>query len=400
MPSVSKTRRPGDRPALETEEPAIGPATGYRTQHSDQTRNTTIIHIDSDSEDSPARVDQVSSSAPPVPGPSHHRSSNSTGPSFNLNNTIVASSNPRGGRKRPRPIDLTHDDPNDSVDILRAHISRWGGPGKAKARSESSQSPILPLTIKTPPDPTPPASSFLSELEEDFTCPICYDIFLVPMNLHCGHVFCESCLQEWFERARECPTCRDVVKGKPSRVLLLESVAEKFIKNQVDQLRSKGDVVGSDALVVARAKRRGSVSSSSRHLSSLTSCSMQRVTVLRSLPEKRNSEHNKLTAKLLFVPSLKRSSHCDNNFMCAGNGTSAPRDSCNRGPASSDSTSSRLRLAPRTLSQHQPCGPIRHSSSPTGSTSCSNTSTGSVHSTFAQTAPQLQPSFCIITLNE
>ncbi|GBF89072.1 RING finger and transmembrane domain-containing protein [Raphidocelis subcapitata] len=42
------------------------------------------------------------------------------------------------------------------------------------------------------------------------TCPICQDECEAPIRLDCGstHVFCETCLAEWFEREPTCPLCR------------------------------------------------------------------------------------------------------------------------------------------------------------------------------------------------
>ena len=43
-------------------------------------------------------------------------------------------------------------------------------------------------------------------------CSICQERFRDPTRLRCGHVFCEECVGEWFERERTCPLCRAVIK--------------------------------------------------------------------------------------------------------------------------------------------------------------------------------------------
>ena len=43
-------------------------------------------------------------------------------------------------------------------------------------------------------------------------CSICQERFRDPTKLRCGHVFCEECVGEWFERERTCPLCRAVIK--------------------------------------------------------------------------------------------------------------------------------------------------------------------------------------------
>jgi hypothetical protein len=42
-------------------------------------------------------------------------------------------------------------------------------------------------------------------------CPICQDAYREPTKLTCGHIFCNDCLSEWFERERTCPMCRAAV---------------------------------------------------------------------------------------------------------------------------------------------------------------------------------------------
>lgn len=39
-------------------------------------------------------------------------------------------------------------------------------------------------------------------------CGVCHDMFIDPVALPCGHVFCEFCIRMWFKRCRGCPVCR------------------------------------------------------------------------------------------------------------------------------------------------------------------------------------------------
>uniref|UniRef100_A0A673GE28 Tripartite motif containing 35-30 n=1 Tax=Sinocyclocheilus rhinocerous TaxID=307959 RepID=A0A673GE28_9TELE len=52
----------------------------------------------------------------------------------------------------------------------------------------------------------------LSLTEEDFYCPICYDIFRDPILLPCSHSICNSCVKTFWNRrgTQECPICRTV----------------------------------------------------------------------------------------------------------------------------------------------------------------------------------------------
>ena len=42
----------------------------------------------------------------------------------------------------------------------------------------------------------------------EFTCSICFQLVDAPLLTRCQHVFCTSCLQDWFDRGKpSCPTC-------------------------------------------------------------------------------------------------------------------------------------------------------------------------------------------------
>lgn len=62
------------------------------------------------------------------------------------------------------------------------------------------QSPLSP----PPPEDNRPVSPF----DPDLDCPICYRIFVDPMQLSCGHVFCEECINQALDMANTCPYCR------------------------------------------------------------------------------------------------------------------------------------------------------------------------------------------------
>lgn len=42
-------------------------------------------------------------------------------------------------------------------------------------------------------------------------CAICQEKMHVPILVRCGHMFCEECVSEWFERECTCPVCRTLV---------------------------------------------------------------------------------------------------------------------------------------------------------------------------------------------
>lgn len=46
--------------------------------------------------------------------------------------------------------------------------------------------------------------------EDDFSCPVCFEIFKNPVLLQCGHSVCKLCLEQYWETkgSKECPVCR------------------------------------------------------------------------------------------------------------------------------------------------------------------------------------------------
>eukprot|EP00658_Telonema_sp_P-2_P082813 TRINITY_DN8823_c0_g1_i1.p1 TRINITY_DN8823_c0_g1~~TRINITY_DN8823_c0_g1_i1.p1 ORF type:complete len:353 (+),score=44.55 TRINITY_DN8823_c0_g1_i1:189-1247(+) len=50
----------------------------------------------------------------------------------------------------------------------------------------------------------------LDPLAED--CPICQSELVLPVQLHCGHLFCEACVSVWLDKETSCPLCRATVR--------------------------------------------------------------------------------------------------------------------------------------------------------------------------------------------
>uniref|UniRef100_A0A4W5JW13 RING-type domain-containing protein n=1 Tax=Hucho hucho TaxID=62062 RepID=A0A4W5JW13_9TELE len=77
--------------------------------------------------------------------------------------------------------------------------------------------------------------------EEDFSCPVCCDIYRDPVLLSCSHSFCKPCLQQYWEHREylECPICRRRLSASGSRLvrnLVLKNLCEAFVKER--ELRS------------------------------------------------------------------------------------------------------------------------------------------------------------------
>uniref|UniRef100_A0A673K2G5 Uncharacterized protein n=1 Tax=Sinocyclocheilus rhinocerous TaxID=307959 RepID=A0A673K2G5_9TELE len=67
--------------------------------------------------------------------------------------------------------------------------------------------------------------------EEDFTCPVCCDIFSNPVLLRCGHSVCRDCIQQYWTTkcSRECPLCRKRSTKNPPVNLALKNLSLAFL---------------------------------------------------------------------------------------------------------------------------------------------------------------------------
>lgn len=70
----------------------------------------------------------------------------------------------------------------------------------------------------------------LDKFKEEACCPICYELFEVPVTLLCGHNFCGHCFKEAFEADENCPTCRNEVSELPSENKLMATFVDHQLK--------------------------------------------------------------------------------------------------------------------------------------------------------------------------
>ncbi|XP_058248613.1 zinc-binding protein A33-like isoform X2 [Hemibagrus wyckioides] len=82
--------------------------------------------------------------------------------------------------------------------------------------------------------------------EEDFSCPVCCEIFKDPVLLHCSHSVCKVCLQQFWEAkgSRECPVCRRKSSmSEPPTNLALKNLCETFLQERNQSSSSGSETV-------------------------------------------------------------------------------------------------------------------------------------------------------------
>ena len=74
-------------------------------------------------------------------------------------------------------------------------------------------------------------SIFVSQVDQSLLCGICAGVLRHPLVTHCGHTFCDECLERWLSGTshvdKTCPVCRrDVNLSKTAPVLALRAFIE------------------------------------------------------------------------------------------------------------------------------------------------------------------------------
>ncbi|ROJ30577.1 Kinesin light chain 2 [Anabarilius grahami] len=80
---------------------------------------------------------------------------------------------------------------------------------------------------------------------DDFSCPVCFDIFKAPVLLSCNHSICKECLQQFWrtKKTQECPVCRRrSSRDDPPNNLVLNS-CESFLKERNEKCSSGSEEI-------------------------------------------------------------------------------------------------------------------------------------------------------------
>ncbi|CAF3973843.1 unnamed protein product, partial [Adineta steineri] len=116
--------------------------------------------------------------------------------------------------------------------IKRTRTDEISSSSSSSVASLASQTTTTTTTITTtstisPKIETP--STFNSTVEEDYNCPICFEIISEAFVSRCGHSFCSKCLQRTVESLRRCPKCQLTLQ--PSDIFpnyTLNAIIEKY----------------------------------------------------------------------------------------------------------------------------------------------------------------------------
>ena len=83
------------------------------------------------------------------------------------------------------------------------------------------------------------SAGVIDSMQEELTCIICQELFVVAHTLTCSHSFCRSCINEWMKSKKECPICRKPISTKPVRSLVLDNAIDKMVEKMSKEAREE-----------------------------------------------------------------------------------------------------------------------------------------------------------------
>ncbi|UJR22375.1 hypothetical protein I4U23_025437 [Adineta vaga] len=91
-----------------------------------------------------------------------------------------------------------------------------------------------------------------------FSCLICYETFGIDQQqqlvaLKCGHMFCASCIHQWFTANKVCPTCRKRCWLKDILYIDVSTCIVMYGKKKIDNLSAERDRLKHDIQTLREA---------------------------------------------------------------------------------------------------------------------------------------------------
>ena len=86
----------------------------------------------------------------------------------------------------------------------------------------------------------------IEQMEDEFTCIICQDLFIHSTTLPCAHSFCEYCLTSWLQKKNNCPICRQPIMGRPVRSLVLDNAIAKMVESMDEETKTRRQTVSQE----------------------------------------------------------------------------------------------------------------------------------------------------------
>ena len=79
------------------------------------------------------------------------------------------------------------------------------------------------------------------KFEAELRCKLCYELFVIPLSLNCGHAFCQWCINQWKASSKnnfDCPICREPITIL-SRAWALENLILSWYKDMNENIKKE-----------------------------------------------------------------------------------------------------------------------------------------------------------------
>ncbi|XP_063974422.1 E3 ubiquitin-protein ligase RNF8-like [Diachasmimorpha longicaudata] len=73
-------------------------------------------------------------------------------------------------------------------------------------------------------------NKIMTAIDEQFTCSICTELFVMATTLNCTHTFCFHCIRTWRNKKRYCPICWSPIKSM-NRALVVDNFIDEAVAN-------------------------------------------------------------------------------------------------------------------------------------------------------------------------
>ncbi|XP_015121208.1 E3 ubiquitin-protein ligase rnf8 [Diachasma alloeum] len=81
-------------------------------------------------------------------------------------------------------------------------------------------------------------TKIMTAMDEQFTCSICQELFVMATTLNCTHTFCSHCIRSWRQKQHHCPICRSTITSM-NRALVVDNFIDEAVGNLPQEEQDK-----------------------------------------------------------------------------------------------------------------------------------------------------------------
>ncbi|KAI9718331.1 MAG: hypothetical protein M1828_006733 [Chrysothrix sp. TS-e1954] len=137
----------------------------------------------------------------------------------------------------------------------RKRLKRAGSFAQTLYTDNSKKHPMskVKMPTTTAKSMNPEGAEVCTDIRDIVTCKICFRLLHAPYTTQCGHTFCYTCLDHWFnKRKKTCPDCRTDIGHAPAPAYMIRDITERLM--QLSDSQSELEVQREELKAVEIAK--------------------------------------------------------------------------------------------------------------------------------------------------